>query len=167
MKPLHVPGWLSRHSGDCSVRGHCHDIQMWQDIDIAQGNRSITSGCTPVSPAPIGGIRAIQDIVFSSYQQNMLFVAYSAPPSTVANKLASHGGKGLLAIWDTANCRQPLHLLFCEGNPVRCCLSGHRLSQTVFAATEDGSLVAWDLREPAAMHITCKVEGGEALVLRR
>jgi len=58
-------------------------------------------------------------------------------------------------------------MLVCESIPVRCCFSGHRLSQTVFAATDDRSLVAWDLREPASMHITQRLDGGEPVVLRR
>jgi len=136
-----------------------------RDIDIAQGNRSITSGCIPLSPAPIGGSRGIKDVTFSQHQQNMLFVAYCAPEK--GDLASSAGGKGLLCIWDTANCRRPSHILFCESNPVRCCFSGHRLSQTVFAATEDGSLVGWDLREPAAMHVSHKMENQDVLVLRR
>jgi len=134
-------------------------------IDIAQGNRSITSGCVSLPSAPVGGLRAIVDANFSKFQQSVLFVAYGAQEK--ADMPSAMGGKGLLCIWDTQNTSKPSHILICESTPTKCCFSGHRLSQTVFAATEDNSIVAWDLREPASMHITQQVPGGDKVVLRR
>ena len=72
-------------------------------------------------------------------------------------------------MWDSQNIDGPTHTLVCESQPVKCCFGGHRLSQTVFAATHDGSLVAWDLREPESMHRSKNVPNLKAgrAVLRR
>ena len=135
-------------------------------IDIAQGNRSITSGCVSLPMPPVGGARTIRDVVFSKHQQSRLFVAYGE--QSKGDLPAGVGGQGLLCMWDSQNTARPSHMLVCESNPVRCCFSGHRLSQTVFAATEDRSLVAWDLRESASMHINHQMDGGASkVVLRR
>eukprot|EP00656_Telonema_subtile_P018762 TRINITY_DN2017_c0_g1_i1.p1 TRINITY_DN2017_c0_g1~~TRINITY_DN2017_c0_g1_i1.p1 ORF type:complete len:496 (-),score=57.03 TRINITY_DN2017_c0_g1_i1:147-1634(-) len=89
------------------------------------------------------------------------------PASQSGSVPSSKGGQGLMCLWDVNSLTHPVAIMVCESHPTHCCFSNRNSSMTVYGVTTDGSVVAWDLRESPALHITCKMPGGYGLVLRR
>ncbi|KAK7078845.1 hypothetical protein SK128_005225 [Halocaridina rubra] len=58
---------------------------------------------------------------------------------------------GLLCVWWVQEPSRPRHLLSCCASPTAACFSPARPS-LVLAGLQDGSLAAWDLREPLHLH---------------
>ncbi|XP_064397661.1 cytoplasmic dynein 2 intermediate chain 1-like [Halichondria panicea] len=93
-----------------------------------------------------------------SPSQPHLFLATYAPTDQVlfGNKRESPGhillgNEGVVLLWSNREASRPQMVLVCQSRPTCTCFSPHK-SSLAFAGLSDGSVVLWDLREPAAMH---------------
>jgi len=113
--------------------------------------------------------RTVQYVYVSPVQSHFLLIAYA--PVSDKNKANSKTpdmvqDKGLVCVWNTNDPFNPEKLLICESTPRCCCLSPSKAT-LAFAGLEDGSIVAWDLREPLSTHYMNKVCDGDNEVIFR
>lgn len=121
------------------------DVEVVQLLTL---NKSRYKGLTPTSKLQLGSWIVV-------------------PANKAGSMPSSKGGQGLMCLWDVNSLTHPVAIMVSESHPTHCCFSNRNSSMTVYGVTVDGSVVAWDLRESPAMHITCKMPGGYGLVLRR
>ncbi|XP_032222852.2 cytoplasmic dynein 2 intermediate chain 1 isoform X2 [Nematostella vectensis] len=114
---------------------------------------------------PLLGGRSIRSVHISPVQTHLMLAALGpieGPPSQqVSGNVAK---RGLVCLWNINEPSEPQKVLVCESLPRCCCLSPSKAT-LAFAGLEDGSVVAWDLREPASLHHSYKI-GDRDVVLR-
>lgn len=113
--------------------------------------------------------RPVKFVHISRVQTHFLLIAYAPVVdkiNTTTKIPKSIQDKGLICVWNTNEPSDPQKVLICESTPHCCCLSPSKAT-LAFAGLEDGSLVAWDLREPSSMHYMSKVSGGDSAVILR
>ncbi|KAF6029361.1 hypothetical protein EB796_012331 [Bugula neritina] len=71
---------------------------------------------------------------------------------------------GMIGVWNTNDPSQPQKIVASASMPTCCCFSPIKTT-LVFGGMQDGSLVAWDLREPPTMHHSY-ICGGQDWLLR-
>mmetsp|Transcript_105651 Transcript_105651/g.305413 ORF Transcript_105651/g.305413 Transcript_105651/m.305413 type:complete len:518 (+) Transcript_105651:924-2477(+) len=78
-----------------------------------------------------------------SQGSTILTICNELPGQLSSDKLA---GKAVLLVWDAASPDYPVNVLVGDGNPT-CASFSPNQNFIVFAGTEDGNLLVWDLRE--------------------
>lgn len=128
-----------------------HNVKDYQSNITEQLSFSV--GCTrvPSTQSFLAG-RHINSLNFSHSHGNLLLTGFSSHPKTKAQPDGGLQYKGIVCVWNTGDLSQPLYVLTSEPHPSCCCFSPHKAS-LVFAGTDDGSVVLWDLREPVSMHV--------------
>lgn len=80
---------------------------------------------------------------FRPQGSTILTICNELPGQLSSDKLA---GKAVLLVWDAASPDYPVNVLVGDGNPT-CASFSPNQNFIVFAGTEDGNLLVWDLRE--------------------
>uniref|UniRef100_A0A8C5CAE5 Dynein 2 intermediate chain 1 n=1 Tax=Gadus morhua TaxID=8049 RepID=A0A8C5CAE5_GADMO len=96
-------------------------------------------------------------LLFSASQRQTLLSVHGPLAQPGAVRLDSWT---LLCVWSMWEPSRPQKVLVYESE-VRCCCFSPGRGALVLAGTSDGSLVLWDLREPAGGHHTMTVAGAE------
>ncbi|XP_020612884.1 WD repeat-containing protein 60-like, partial [Orbicella faveolata] len=113
--------------------------------------------------------RPVICVHISPVQTYFLLVAYGPvkEQGKVTSKIDSNiQDKGLVCFWNTNEPSGPQKILICESSPRCCCLSPSKAT-LAFAGLEDGSLVAWDLRESSMMPSFSRVSFGDSEIILR
>ncbi|KAJ7386827.1 hypothetical protein OS493_006857 [Desmophyllum pertusum] len=113
--------------------------------------------------------RPVKCVHISPVQTHFVLVAYGPvkDQSKVTSKIHnSIQEKGLVCFWNTNEPSEPQKVLICESTPMCCCLSPSKAT-LAFAGLEDGSLVAWDLRESSLMHYFSRISVGDNEIILR
>ncbi|XP_071943520.1 cytoplasmic dynein 2 intermediate chain 1-like isoform X2 [Antedon mediterranea] len=95
--------------------------------------------------------RDVLQVQFHPVQTSLLLTAHTLP--RLSNLKHNLNGAGLICLWNLNIPNKPQRVLSCQSSITCCCFSPTKTS-SVFAGTVDGSVVAWDLREPSTMHST-------------
>lgn len=113
--------------------------------------------------------RPVTCVHISPVQTHFLLIAYGAvtEKGKATSKInSSVQEKGLVCFWNTNEPSEPQRILICESTPMCCCLSPSKAT-LAFAGLDDGTLVAWDLREPSSMHFASRISAGDSNVILR
>ncbi|CAH3154809.1 unnamed protein product [Pocillopora meandrina] len=113
--------------------------------------------------------RQVTCVHISPVQTYFLLTAYGAVKEqgkTASKAQPSIQEKGIVCFWNTNEPSEPQKVLICESTPRCCCLSPSKAT-LAFAGLEDGSVVAWDLRESSLMHSFSKISVGDSEVFLR
>ncbi|XP_033099658.1 WD repeat-containing protein 60-like isoform X2 [Anneissia japonica] len=105
--------------------------------------------------------RDVLQVQFHPVQTNLLLTAHTLPRLSISKHPLS--GCGLICLWNLNMPTKPQKVLSCQ-SPISCCCFSPSKTSSVFAGTEDGSVVAWDLREPSFMHSFYPVNEGKVEV---
>ncbi|XP_045054675.2 cytoplasmic dynein 2 intermediate chain 1 isoform X3 [Desmodus rotundus] len=84
----------------------------------------------------------------SRVQRQTVVSVHGLPRKALAPPLDS---RYVLCVWDIRQPSEPQKVLVCESQVTCCCLSPSK-AFLLFAGTEHGSVVVWDLREDSRMH---------------
>ncbi|XP_065920672.1 cytoplasmic dynein 2 intermediate chain 1-like isoform X2 [Dysidea avara] len=122
-----------------------------QQVNITE-QLSFSAGCVrvPSTQSFLAG-RHANSLHFSQSHGNLLLTGFTSHPKTKAQHEGGLQSKGIVCVWNTGDLSQPLNVLISEPHPSCCCFSPLKAS-LVFAGSDDGSVVLWDLREPVSMH---------------
>eukprot|EP01137_Pigoraptor_chileana_P018006 Opistho-2@76862 len=101
--------------------------------------------------------RPVIDAQFSPTQPQLLLTSFGAYPNPLRTSDVNRD-LGFVTLWNLNEPSRPQKILVCESVPTRVCFSPVKASMA-FAGTVDGSVVAWDLREPSTMHKTHTIGG--------
>ncbi|XP_038047961.1 cytoplasmic dynein 2 intermediate chain 1-like [Patiria miniata] len=93
---------------------------------------------------------------FHPVQSNLLLTVYSRPKVYDTWNSA----QSIICVWNINNSSQPYRILSCRSEVTSCCFSPIK-STFVFAGTDEGAIVAWDLREPSSMHQSMHKDDGQ------
>ncbi|XP_033099659.1 WD repeat-containing protein 60-like isoform X3 [Anneissia japonica] len=113
--------------------------------------------------------RDVLQVQFHPVQTNLLLTAHTLPrlddKKAKTKSISKHplSGCGLICLWNLNMPTKPQKVLSCQ-SPISCCCFSPSKTSSVFAGTEDGSVVAWDLREPSFMHSFYPVNEGKVEV---
>ncbi|XP_058954836.2 cytoplasmic dynein 2 intermediate chain 1 isoform X2 [Pocillopora verrucosa] len=113
--------------------------------------------------------RQVTCVHISPVQTYFLLTAYGAVKEqgkTASKAQPNIQEKGIVCFWNTNEPSEPQKVLICESTPRCCCLSPSKAT-LAFAGLEDGSVVAWDLRESSLMHSFSKISVGDSEVFLR
>ncbi|XP_078377920.1 cytoplasmic dynein 2 intermediate chain 1-like isoform X2 [Oculina patagonica] len=113
--------------------------------------------------------RPVKCVHISPVQTHFLLVAYGPVKEQGKATSKAHNNiqeKGLVCFWNTNEPSGPQKVLICESAPKCCCLSPSKAT-LAFAGLEDGSLVAWDLRESSSMHSFSRISVGDSEIILR
>ncbi|KAJ3182362.1 WD repeat-containing protein 60 [Geranomyces variabilis] len=124
---------------------------------------SISQGCSPLKHQSYLQGREIRDICYANTDHRLVLIAYS-PVSDTSSALpvSSPNGLetgGLLCLWRITDPTAPYRILACENSPTSCCFATTKYS-LVFAGTDSGSVLAWDIQESPALHPVIDVGDG-------
>lgn len=113
--------------------------------------------------------RQVKCVHISPVQTYFLLTAYGAVKEQGKTASKAHRSiqeKGIVCFWNTNEPSEPQKVLICESAPRCCCLSPSKAT-LAFAGLEDGSVVAWDLRESSLMYSFSKISVGDNEVFLR
>lgn len=131
------------------------------ELSANKSKISMSEGYTELSMLSILQGRHVEFAYFAPTQPNMLLTVYSKPvesnPSNPVN------GNGIICVWNTNEPSYPQRILACESQPRCCCFSPYKTS-VAFAGMVDGSICAWDLREPPSLHKSVEYDKKEHLL---
>lgn len=114
---------------------------------------------------PVFAGRQVVAAEYSAVRPHLLLVAYGSCVPGEAQIVDPDLATGCLCLWNTREPSSPLNILVTESTPTCCCFDP-RKACLAFAATEEGSVAVWDLREPAGLHSEHSI-AGTAYRLRR
>ncbi|KAI8588723.1 hypothetical protein BDZ88DRAFT_420885 [Geranomyces variabilis] len=114
---------------------------------------SISQGCSPLKHQSYLQGREIRDICYANTDHRLVLIAYSPVANTATLSTPPSGleAGGLLCLWRITDPTAPYRILACENSPTSCCFATNKHS-LVFAGTDSGSVLAWDLQESPALH---------------
>ncbi|XP_061183329.1 cytoplasmic dynein 2 intermediate chain 1-like [Saccostrea echinata] len=135
--------------------------QQRQEKAENRTNLSLSEGYSQLTCLSILKGRCVEFAHFSPTQPNYLLTAYSK--CAEASESNPVDRKGIICVWNTNEPSYPQRILACESQPVCCCFSPYKTT-LVFAGMVDGSVCAWDLREPPALHKSIKYENSDHLL---
>ncbi|XP_076090421.1 cytoplasmic dynein 2 intermediate chain 1-like isoform X3 [Mytilus galloprovincialis] len=140
------------------------DEERSQETTELRSNKSsisMSEGYTELSKLGILQGRHVEFAYFAPTQPNMLLTIYSQPEQS--NPSNPTDGKGMICVWNTNEPSYPQRILACESQP-RCCCFGPYKTSIAFAGMVDGSICAWDLREPPSLHRSVEFDKTEHLL---
>ncbi|XP_071155287.1 cytoplasmic dynein 2 intermediate chain 1-like isoform X6 [Mytilus edulis] len=140
------------------------DEERSQETTELRSNKSsisMSEGYTELSKLGILQGRHVEFAYFAPTQPNMLLTIYSQPEQ--GNPSNPTDGKGMICVWNTNEPSYPQRILACESQP-RCCCFGPYKTSIAFAGMVDGSICAWDLREPPSLHRSVEFDKTEHLL---
>ncbi|XP_054548759.1 cytoplasmic dynein 2 intermediate chain 1 isoform X2 [Talpa occidentalis] len=100
--------------------------------------------------------RAVRCLHASPVQRQTVVSVHGPAPGTPAQPLDS---RCLLCVWDVWQPSAPQKVLVCESQVTCCCVSPST-AFLLFAGTEHGSVLVWDLREDARLHRFLRLDDG-------
>ncbi|XP_055997444.1 cytoplasmic dynein 2 intermediate chain 1-like isoform X4 [Ostrea edulis] len=124
-------------------------------------NLALSEGYSQLTCLSILKGRCIEFAHFSPTQPNYLLTVFSK--SSEVSESNPVDRKGIICMWNTNEPSYPQRILACESQPLCCCFSPYKTS-LVFAGMVDGSVCAWDLREPPALHKSIQFENSDHLL---
>ncbi|XP_067932358.1 cytoplasmic dynein 2 intermediate chain 1-like [Watersipora subatra] len=92
--------------------------------------------------------RQVSRCYFSPTDSTIILTMHTGPMQAVDRKLDKYG---MIGVWNTNDPSAPQKIVASASMPSCCCFSPIKAT-LVFGGMRDGSLVAWDLREPPTMH---------------
>lgn len=104
--------------------------------------------------------RPLVSAVHAASKPQLVLGAYGPAPQQQAS-----ARPGMVAVWNSNAPTKPTHVLVTECVPTSCCFSPGKAA-IAFVGGADGSLEAWDLREPVELHRRSSkalTESGEVL----
>jgi len=113
------------------------------------------------STIPLFAGRSVRHISFCAAQPSLILAVLS--PAPVVRSSDPLRSKGFVCVWNLNQPSIPQKILVCESQPT-CATFGPNKASLAVAATEDGSCVLWDLREPSSLHRTESVGGVDYLL---
>ncbi|XP_052059212.1 cytoplasmic dynein 2 intermediate chain 1-like isoform X9 [Mytilus californianus] len=135
--------------------------QETTELSANKSSISMSEGYTELSKLGILQGRHVEFAYFAPTQPNMVLTVYSQPDQS--NPLNPTDGKGMICVWNTNEPSYPQRILACESQP-RCCCFGPYKTSIAFAGMVDGSICAWDLREPPSLHRSVEFDKTEHLL---
>ncbi|XP_031556778.1 WD repeat-containing protein 60-like isoform X2 [Actinia tenebrosa] len=127
---------------------------------------SCSDGYVPLATKqPYLAGRALECLHVSPVQNHHLLTAYGPvnDQETASSKMSdSMKAKSIFCLWNVNEPSTPQKILICESVPRCCCLSPSKAT-IAFAGLEDGSVVAWDLRESPSIHHSYDVDDGQVI----
>lgn len=124
-------------------------------------NLALSEGYSQLTCLSILKGRSVEFAHFSPTQPNYLLTVYNKPAEASESNPVDR--KGIICVWNTNEPSYPQRILACESQPVCCCFSPYKTT-LVFAGMVDGSVCAWDLREPPALHKSVHYENSDHLL---
>ncbi|XP_013391905.2 WD repeat-containing protein 60-like [Lingula anatina] len=118
------------------------------EVLASRSNTSFSESTISLTQPSFLADRPVLQCHFSPVQNNLLLAVHGPPSGGSCMELAN---KGMISLWNTNEPSRPKQILTCESQPTCCCFSPEKAT-LAFAGMTDGSLVVWDLREPASMH---------------
>ncbi|XP_050969705.1 cytoplasmic dynein 2 intermediate chain 1 isoform X2 [Labeo rohita] len=123
---------------------------------------SFSDGCIQLNTKlPFLHGRKVSLLQFSQVQRHTLLSVH--PPSS-KNSAVRLDGETIICVWNIWEPSRPQKILLYESEVKCCCFSPGKVT-LVFAGTEVGSVVVWDLREHSGTHLNLVV-GKEVWTLR-
>lgn len=135
--------------------------QQRQEKADNRTNLALSEGYSQLTCLSILKGRSVQFAHFSPTQPNYLLTIYNKPAEASESNPVDR--KGIICVWNTNEPSYPQRILACESQPVCCCFSPYKTT-LVFAGMVDGSVCAWDLREPPALHKSVHYENSDHLL---
>ncbi|KAJ3161303.1 WD repeat-containing protein 60 [Geranomyces michiganensis] len=128
---------------------------------------SISQGCSPLKQQSYLRGREIRDISYADTDHRLVLVAYSPVTdiSMLPDPPSGLEAGGLLCLWRITDPTSPYRVLACENAPTSCCFATNKHS-LVFAGTDSGSVLAWDLQELPALHPAINIGDGQQLTVQ-
>lgn len=93
---------------------------------------------------------------------NLVAVAFEPAATTFSTRIDR---KGIVTVWDTRKPAVPEKVLVCDSSPLCCCFSPSK-SYILFVGTDNGCVLAYDLREPGIHHQIVSMDRTRETVLR-
>ncbi|XP_078332880.1 cytoplasmic dynein 2 intermediate chain 1-like isoform X6 [Crassostrea virginica] len=124
-------------------------------------NLALSEGYSQLTCLSILKGRYVEFAHFSPTQPNYLLTVYNKPAETSDSNPVDK--KGIICVWNTNEPSYPQRILATESQPVCCCFSPYKTT-LVFAGMVDGSVCAWDLREPPALHKSIHYDNSDHLL---
>uniref|UniRef100_A0A8C3U0F1 Dynein 2 intermediate chain 1 n=1 Tax=Catharus ustulatus TaxID=91951 RepID=A0A8C3U0F1_CATUS len=123
-----------------------------------QTSLSISDSCFQLNTnQPFLHGRKIRCLYVSQVQRQTLLSVHGLPEKAGVDLLSR---KSLICVWNIWQPSSPQKVLICDSEVMCCCFSPSKAT-LVFAGTEDGSLLVWDLREDSRMHPCMMITGTE------
>lgn len=140
---------------------------IWQSSKNDVKQKSELSFCDSVTALqtnlPYLQGRSIVHIASSQgSSHNIIAVAFQPASHSFSTRIDR---KGLIAIWDTRKPAIPEKILVCDACPTYCCFGVGR-SYILFTGTDDGCVLAYDLRESGVHHQIVSLEKTRETILR-
>lgn len=135
--------------------------QQRQEKADNRTNLALSEGYSQLTCLSILKGRCVEFAHFSPTQPNYLLTVYNKPAEASESNPVDR--KGIICVWNTNEPSYPQRILACESQPVCCCFSPYKTT-LVFAGMVDGSVCAWDLREPPALHKSVHYEDSDHLL---
>ncbi|KAK3105974.1 hypothetical protein FSP39_009911 [Pinctada imbricata] len=126
-----------------------------------RSNMAVSEGFSELNLLSLLKDRYVEFTHFSPSQPNHLLTVYSKPTQIEESNPVYN--KGMICVWNTNDPSYPQRILACESQPVCCCFSPYKAT-LVFAGMVDGSVCAWDLREPPSLHQTLQYQDTQHIV---
>eukprot|EP00041_Stephanoeca_diplocostata_P022173 m.526377 g.526377 ORF g.526377 m.526377 type:complete len:698 (+) comp22001_c0_seq43:292-2385(+) len=159
--------FLARAGGVCSTlldESAARGGSTVADAHAMKGKTVFSDQSTRLpSTSPLVAGRYVHAATFAPTHPSLLLLAYgplAVSPEATVDVLRQ---REVLCLWDTRQPSSPLKVLTCESVPTCCCFDPLKASLAL-AATVDGTIQLWDLREPPALHKKHKINGGTQLL---
>ncbi|XP_039254411.2 cytoplasmic dynein 2 intermediate chain 1-like [Styela clava] len=141
--------------------------ETWENTGARKNQSSALSFCESCVPlqtnlAYLQGRKVVHIASSSGSSDNFVAVAFEPASTSFSTRIDR---KGLVSVWDTRKPGIPEKILVCDACPTYCSF-GSTKSYILFVGTDDGCVLAYDLREPGIHHQVVSLEKTRETVLR-
>lgn len=144
-----------------------NDDDMWRSSKNDVRQKSELSFCDSVTSLQtnlpyLQGRNIVHIASSQGSSHNVIAVAFQPASHSFSTRIDR---KGLIAIWDTRKPAIPEKILVCDACPTYCCFGVGR-SYILFTGTDDGCVLAYDLRESGVHHQIVSLDRKRETILR-